>query len=57
MSFAENYRRIFLEEGLDAYATDELALKFERLTRMLLSFNACTNLTAITEEEKILRKH
>lgn len=57
MSFAENYRRIFLEEGLDAYATDELALKFERLTRMLLSINACTNLTAITEEEKILRKH
>ena len=55
MSFAENYRRIFLEEGLDAYATDELALKFERLTRMLLSFNACTNLTAITEEEEILR--
>ena len=57
MSFAENYRRVFLEEGLGAYVTDELALKFEQLTGMLLSFNSYTNLTAITEEEEILRKH
>jgi 16S rRNA (guanine527-N7)-methyltransferase len=54
-NFKELYCEILEEEGLSAYSA--LAPAFEELTERLLSFNAVTNITAITDTPEIIRRH
>ena len=54
--FAE-YKRIFAANGLDRFASDELAEKFYSLTEFMLAQNAVMNLTAITEPSEVILKH
>jgi len=55
--FAAEYRRIFLENGLDRFVNDALIDKFFTLTEYMLEQNAVMNLTAITEPSEIILKH
>lgn len=55
--FAAEYRRIFAENSLDAFISDELINKFFTLTEHMLKVNAVMNLTAITEPSEIILKH
>ena len=55
--FAAEYRRIFAENGLDRFISDELIDKFFRLTEYMLEQNAVMNLTAITEPGEVILKH
>lgn len=55
--FASEYRRIFQENSLDAFISDELIDKFFILTEHMLKVNAVMNLTAITEPCEIILKH
>jgi len=57
MSFKESYFRILKENGLERFATDELAERFEELTQRLTDFNSQVNLTAITDPEQIILRH
>lgn len=57
MAFKETYIRILQENGLDAYATDELAQCFEELAQRLVAFNEKVNLTAITDTDGIVLRH
>lgn len=54
-TFIKLYEEVLKEEGLDAYLHHGPA--FEELTGRLLAFNAKTNITAITEEKEIIRRH
>ena len=55
MSFIESAERIFAANGLERFAP--LAPALEKMTALLLEFNAKTNLTAITDPEGIILKH
>ncbi len=57
MDFKEIYVRILQENGMDAYVTDELAVRFEELAQRLVAFNEKVNLTAITDTEGIVLRH
>ena len=54
--FAE-YKRLFTENGLERFITDENMEKFFALTEYMLAQNAVMNLTAITEPSEIILKH
>ena len=54
--FAE-YRRIFTENDLAHFISDELCEKFYALTEYMLEQNAVMNLTAITEPSEVILKH
>ena len=41
--------------GIDI--TDEQSAEFEKYMEMMLEYNKCVNLTAITEKEEIEEKH
>ena len=56
-TFRENYKEILLACGLERYATDGLASRFEELTVRLLEANRRMNLTAIKDERGIILKH
>ena len=56
MSFKESYFRILKENGLERFATDEPAERFEELTQRLTDFNSQVNLTAITDPEQLKEK-
>lgn len=55
--FFSEYARIFGENALSQFVTDELGDKFYRLTEFMLAQNAVMNLTAITEPSEIILKH
>lgn len=55
--FAAEYRRIFVENSLDEFISDELIDKFFSLTEYMLEQNAVMNLTAITESSEVILKH
>ena len=55
MSFTESAERIFTLNGLERFVP--LAPALEKMTALLLEFNARTNLTAITDPEGIILKH
>ena len=55
--FTGEYRRIFAENSLDAFISDELIDKFYSLTEYMLAQNAVMNLTAITEPSEVILKH
>lgn len=55
--FKTKYKEILTANGLERFATDELAEKFENLTARMLEVNAKMNLTAITDEDGIILKH
>lgn len=55
--FTEKLVRIFEENGFGAYVDRRTAHLFYRLRCELLSFNAHTNITAITDDDGILLKH
>ena len=55
--FAAEYRRIFDENSLDEFISDELIDKFYSLTEYMLAQNAVMNLTAITEPSEVILKH
>ena len=55
--FASEYRRIFAENKLDEFITDELCDKFYALTEYMLAQNAVMNLTAIIEPSEVILKH
>ena len=57
MNFKESYFRILKENKLERFATDELADRFEELTRRLMEYNSQVNLTAITDSEQIILRH
>lgn len=54
-SFASLYEEVLTAEGLNEYLP--YAERFEELTARLLAFNAHTNITAITDEQEIIKKH
>ena len=55
--FSAEYRRIFGENSLNEFVTDELIDKFFSLTEYMLAQNAVMNLTAITEPSEVILKH
>ncbi len=55
--FDAEYRRIFQENGLERFVSDELIDKFFKLTEYMLAENAVMNLTAITEPSEVILKH
>ena len=55
MSFIASAERIFAANGQERFFS--LAPALEKMTALLLEFNAKTNLTAITDPEGILLKH
>ena len=55
--FASEYRRIFSENNLTEFITDELCDKFFSLTEYMLAQNAVMNLTAIIEPSEVILKH
>ena len=57
MQFKESYQRILNENGLQKYATEELAERFSVLSDRLIEFNSHVNLTAITDPEEIILRH
>lgn len=57
MTFTETYMNTLTALGLDSYASDEAAAKFEVLYKNLVEFNSHTNLTAITDEAGVILRH
>ncbi|MBQ8381988.1 MAG: 16S rRNA (guanine(527)-N(7))-methyltransferase RsmG [Clostridia bacterium] len=57
MTFSDTYVNTLTALGLDSYATDEAASKFEVLYQSLVAFNSHTNLTAITDEAGVILRH
>ncbi len=55
--FVGEYRRIFAENSLEEFISDELVDKFYSLTEYMLAQNAVMNLTAITEPSEVILKH
>ena len=55
--FAAEYRRIFTENSLEEFISNELIDKFFSLTEHMLEQNAVMNLTAITEPSEVILKH
>ncbi len=55
--FDGDFNRIFCENGLAEFVTDELCDKFFTLTEYMLKQNAVMNLTAITEPCEVILKH
>ena len=55
--FASEYRRIFAENSLDEFVSDNLIDNFFALTEYMLEQNAVMNLTAITEPGEVILKH
>ena len=55
--FQNRFKEIFDFCGLNAYADDEKAALFEKLTALLLEANGRMNLTAIKKPEEIVLKH
>ena len=56
-AFFADLDRIFDENGLAEFATEENAAAFFELTELMLRRNAVMNLTAITEPRQIILKH
>ena len=55
--FFEEYNRIFSENGLQAYTSDETVDKMYDMVSHMLEVNAAMNLTAITDWNEIILKH
>lgn len=55
--FVSEYRRIFSENALECFISDEMIEKFYSLTEYMLAQNAVMNLTAITEPSEVILKH
>ncbi len=56
-SFKGSFDAIFSANGLQKFCTDEIRDKFFALTEIMLRENEVMNLTAITDEQEIIRKH
>jgi 16S rRNA (guanine527-N7)-methyltransferase len=56
-NFRELFIRIFEKNGLISYATEENIRKFHALTDMMIQTNRVMNITALTNEDKIIPLH
>ena len=54
--FAKVYK-IFTENSLSEYLTDEILEKFYSLTQIMLETNEKMNITAITDEDAVIARH
>jgi len=55
--FALHFERIFKENSLEEYITEENISRFEALYELLVETNKTMNLTAITDMESVILKH
>lgn len=56
-TFSAAFTAIFRANGLERFCTPEIMEKFFCLTEILLRENQVMNLTAITDEAEVIRKH
>ena len=57
MTFRELFVDIFTKNGLEAYVSEEIMARFERLTEIMVAKNQVMNVTALTTPEKIIPLH
>lgn len=56
-SFSNDFDAVFSANGLGEFCTQAIKEKFFMLTEIMLRENEVMNLTAITDEKEIIRKH
>jgi len=57
MSFHQSFSRIFTQNGMEKYVSEEHAECLYRLTERMLEVNEYMNLTAITEMDSVILRH
>ena len=55
--FKNLYTEIFQKNGLDRFIRDDIIVRFEKLTEIMVSTNQVMNITALTTLEKIIPLH
>ena len=55
--FTNLYTDIFQKNGLDRFIRDDIIVRFEKLTEIMVSTNQVMNITALTTLEKIIPLH
>ncbi len=56
-TFRDQFRKIFVQNGLDRFCTESTIASFEAFTELLCKVNSHTNLTAIRTIPEIIAKH